>query len=332
VSYNEVSTYVAASVLLELERPVQQQARELGVDDFFPGEIDRYRYKGHLWAVPHSGGVQVIPFNADLFAAVSVRHPTATWTWDEYLDVARRLTLAEGEAPRYGTTTGSWQSWVFTNGGRIVDDASRRCLLGSAEAIEALQFWQDLTWKHQVAPPPAALQAQSADAMMRSGRLAMNVGPVRAGVGQLAQGSPFRLEIARHPRKRSGKAQGVSNGAGVSKDTKTPALAVAFAFFYSHDGQTIRLQAGRSIVPARRSVSRTPAYMDQVLPRDQNQFFIDLKESGEWLPYPEVIVPNFTEFNRIVNEETGALRDNRRAAPEVALSLVTRLDALLATS
>jgi multiple sugar transport system substrate-binding protein len=332
VSYNEVGTYVAASGLLELERTVQQRAKELGVEDFFPGEIDRYRYKGHLWAIPHSGGVQAIPFHGELFASAGVGRPAATWTWEEYLDAARRLTQPAADPPRYGSTTGSWQSWVFTNGGRIVDDAGRRCLLGSAEAMEGLQFWQDLTWKHQVAPPAAALQAQNAEAMMRAGRLAMQVGLVRADVGRLVQGGAIRVDVARHPRKRASKAQGVTNAAGVSKATKAPALALAFAFFYSGDGQTMRLQAGRSIVPARRSVARTPAYLDQVLPREQNQLFVDLKEAGDWLPYPEVIVPNYTEFNRIVTEETTTLRDNTRAAPQVARNLVTRLDALLAAA
>ncbi|MBI3972838.1 MAG: sugar ABC transporter substrate-binding protein [Chloroflexi bacterium] len=330
VGYNEVSTYVAANGLLDLERTVQQRAKELGVDDFFPGEIDRYRYKGHLWAIPHSGGVQVIPYNADLLASASIRPPGPAWTWDEYLDAAKRLTQpgADGVA-RYGSTTGSWQSWVYTNGGRIVDDAGRRCLLASTEAIDALQFWQDLTWKHQVAPPPEALRAQNAESMMRAGRLAMNVGLVRADVGRLVQGAAFKVEAARHPRKKTARAQGVSNAAGVSKATKAPALAVAFAFFYSGEGQLVRLDAGRSIVPARRSVARSPVYLDKVLPREQNQLFVSLKEGGDWLPYPEVIVPNFTEFNRIVNEEIGALRDNRRTAADVARSLATRLDAHL---
>lgn len=141
-------------------------------------------------------GVMLLYYNRSLFEAAGVELPPAdaaqAWTWDEFLDVAKRLTkdrsgndatspdFDPNNIDTYGVAFpqwwGGWLPLVLSNGGNVVSEDGTEFLLNQSEAVEALQAMQDLIYVHHVAPSPAQTQAlPAADIMMQSGRVAMSI-------------------------------------------------------------------------------------------------------------------------------------------------------------
>ncbi|MBB2911570.1 multiple sugar transport system substrate-binding protein [Streptosporangium becharense] len=100
----------------------------------------------------------------------------SAWTWDQLVQNAYKLTVDQnGRHPdesgfdakqirQFGvsisfTYAAAWYGLLRGNGGDFADEAGRKCLLDSPEAIEVFQNLQDLVYKHRVAPGPGQLAA-----------------------------------------------------------------------------------------------------------------------------------------------------------------------------
>ena len=157
----------------------------LGAADYFlePQETERATVNGKwfgigsCWVAPH------LYYNTDLLAAAGVEppssDPTQAWTWDEFLEAGRLLTIdSEGRHPgeegfdidnvaQWGV---SWPTYfialsaaIYSNGGYTygTDYTSG---WGMPESIEAIQRVADLQLVHQIAPVPAAFEQMGMDA------------------------------------------------------------------------------------------------------------------------------------------------------------------------
>ena len=103
---------------------------------------------------------------------------TATgWDWSRFLDFARRFTQRDGSGriTQHGfvLTTGlrgGYGQWICTNGADLFDREYTRCTLDDPRAVDALQFMQDLIYRHGVAPDP---QTQSQTQALRDAQTAL---------------------------------------------------------------------------------------------------------------------------------------------------------------
>ena len=113
-------------------------------------------------------------YSKDVFDAAGLEYPPASpkdaWTWDEFVDVCKKLTLdANGKTPydedfdpenivRYGINIGfwwpTWGSFVESNGGKLVD--GEQFAMNQPAATEALQKLADLALVEHVMPLPTA--------------------------------------------------------------------------------------------------------------------------------------------------------------------------------
>jgi sn-glycerol 3-phosphate transport system substrate-binding protein len=130
-----------------------------------------------LVAVPFNRSTPIAFANGRILAEAGVAPPR---TWDELVEVARRLTVhrADGEV-RWGFEVPiSWWYWVAMvgqAGGRLVDPDGRVSLGGDA-GEKAIRFWQRLVHDERVMRPPPGrdYQAwQSTNESFLQGRIAM---------------------------------------------------------------------------------------------------------------------------------------------------------------
>jgi sn-glycerol 3-phosphate transport system substrate-binding protein len=130
-----------------------------------------------LWAVPFNRSTPIVFANA---RALEDERASIPRTWEELVDVARRLTrrTAGGEV-RWGFEVPiSWWYWVAMvgqAGGKLVE-SDGRISLGGAAGVRALRFWQRLVREeHVMRPPPGRdYQAwQSTNESFLQGRVAM---------------------------------------------------------------------------------------------------------------------------------------------------------------
>lgn len=77
------------------------------------GDVLSYAsYNGVTYGYPFRSTVEGIWYNKDLFDEAGIPYPDGSWTWDEYKEIAQKLTKGTGSGKVYGTYThvfnGQW--------------------------------------------------------------------------------------------------------------------------------------------------------------------------------------------------------------------------------
>ncbi|HEV8638110.1 MAG TPA: sugar ABC transporter substrate-binding protein [Chloroflexota bacterium] len=120
--------------------------------DFAPKRLAEL--EGKLYGVPvHIPVVFGLIQNKKLFDAAGAKLLTAGSTWDDLATAAKAL---HKPPERYAITapTGFLTQMIWSNGGKLLSDDDKKCLLDSAEAIEAVTREVDWVVKEKVSMAP----------------------------------------------------------------------------------------------------------------------------------------------------------------------------------
>ncbi|MCL6553899.1 MAG: extracellular solute-binding protein [Firmicutes bacterium] len=127
--------WAVQGLVAELDQFVGRDRYDL--TDFFPTQREFTKLQGRRYALPMAQYPQLLAYNSSLFDQAGVPPPPGwgdrTWTWAQYLRVARSLTAAGdpaqarwGSGNAWGGTTGTWpaSSGVTGSTGRPARAAS----------------------------------------------------------------------------------------------------------------------------------------------------------------------------------------------------------------
>lgn len=78
----------------------------------YNGLIEQISSDGEVYALPFRNDIWLTYYNKDLFDAAGVEYPTNDMTFDEYQELAKRLTSGEGNDKVYGNFFHTWWSTV----------------------------------------------------------------------------------------------------------------------------------------------------------------------------------------------------------------------------
>lgn len=240
----DVHSYSSKGQVISLNDFVSKDGLDLKVRYGETGGLTTaYSMDGNLYAMPDRGGALILYYNKDMFDAASVSYPTKDWTWVEFLDATQKLTVREGDAvTQYGFAAGGWWPWwmsfIYMNGGAVLD-ASGQPVVNSPETVEAIQFYNDLVYKYQVAPSPedyANLGTNSPDPLFAQGKVAMSTTGFW-GIGGLKDAT-FNWDIAPLFKNKKNATVVFGSGLAISKDCKNPEAAwKLIEFLTSEEGQ-----------------------------------------------------------------------------------------------
>jgi multiple sugar transport system substrate-binding protein len=151
---------------------------ELNLDRFFPNVLAIHqREDGAIYNLPNDFTPMVIYYNPQTFEKAGVAVPAEGWTWDDLLSTAQQLTIDKNgknaldpafdkdNVAQWGFRVRKdafeWIYRVWQNGGDVIspDGTTATGYLDSPQAIEAIQFQQDLVLKYHVAPEPSTLDS-----------------------------------------------------------------------------------------------------------------------------------------------------------------------------
>jgi len=110
-------------------------------DDFFPSLLILTSRDNVVYGVPFALSVAEVFYHSDLFLQAGLDPNQSPRTWEEFLTVARLLHLRLGI---YGATFALDDPWIFetavrSNGGAILSDDRKTCVLDSDIAVKTLQ-------------------------------------------------------------------------------------------------------------------------------------------------------------------------------------------------
>jgi multiple sugar transport system substrate-binding protein len=321
-----VVDYVQRKQVLDLQPMVARE--KLDLSDFFPKGLDQYRLKNGLWGFPRDFPNRELTYNVTAFQKDGVPRPNSDWkkndwTWDVFLEAARRLQKPDGS--QFGFNTGQsfrqWAVWVWSNGGEVIDESKLVCTLDQAPAVEALQFLQDLIQKHRVWP-----EALPAGVNFNGGGVAIQEN-APAGLGNIRQGvgDKFVWDAVMHPRGKNGKYVAAGGGAGwaVHGQTKAPDAAWALLKFVTSPEQQIQLCQAGGTIGSRRSVMTNACFKQT--PPEHVQLFID----GSDYLHVDVRVAGWSDVEKVFVEELKSLWSGQKPAQQVAADIKRQVDPIL---
>lgn len=253
--------YEMAKKGILLEITPYMESSKINTKDYFPWLFDALKTKldGKLYAFPMSWGADALAYNKDLFDKAGLAYPDDSWTWDDFVKTAQKLTVKkEGRVIQYGTALPFDHVVLLSFGARRFNDNLTRCLLDSPEAKRAFQFLVDLGSKYKVIPSLAAIpkgeQYQTAMEMFMTGKVAMYI-TTTSQLEALGKIKGFSWDVGPIPRfgqiKRTG-SPGINTMAIYSK-TKHPKEAWEFVkFVCGPDGQKL---LGKNCIPAHKAIA-----------------------------------------------------------------------------
>ena len=286
--------FAAKGALLDLE-PHLRRDREFNLADFYPGLLELCRYRGQLYSLPRYASVYALFYNRDLFDQAGISYPDASWTWDTYLQAARKLTVRSDNPARarYGCAIDFWGAriypWVWANGGRLIDLGTMTCTADSPAAQEALQFLVDLRRKWEVAPEIDQSDHRITKELFKAGRVAMFMSGAW-DVQVLKSATTLNWDVAPLPKRKVRATLLGTENYGISARTRHPEAAWQLMRFLLSP-QTQALMGTRlEKQPSRRSVAEGP-YLKQ--PSGYNRrVFVDAVSYG-------LMAPNIPEWDRV---------------------------------
>ncbi len=236
--------------------------------DFFPEVMKRFTVGGNLYAIPRdTAPFACVYYNKALFDKAGIPYPTDDWTWSQFLDIAKKLTLFDGKgrATQYGFYGWAWKNFIYGNGGALVDnvDDPTKTLIDSPKSIEGLQFYVDLINKYRVMPTPVALanSGMGVDMMFEIGQLAMFLSGVWE-TPSFRTTKDLRWDVAMFPKNDKGIRGFGTGGTGYailkSSKHKQEAWEIIKALT-GPEGQTELAKTGLA-QPARIAISEGPAF------------------------------------------------------------------------
>lgn len=217
-------------------------------------------YDGVNYGVPVNYTPMMMYYNKDLFSAAGLDPEAPPTTWDEFAQMVPKLTVDEngdGKPEQYAialadhTTVPILPSLLWGTGGSIVSEDGSTSTLGSAESVQAMQFWVDLMREQKASP--VGLSGADADKLFQTEKAAIEiVGPwMTSGFDEAGLNYGLAAPFA-GPSDDAVLADVVSMGlpAGID-DAKKSAAYTFFAYWNSKEGQTT--WAGNSGFPPTRA-------------------------------------------------------------------------------
>ena len=78
----------------------------------YNGTAEDLQIDGSSYTLPYRSDWYVLYYNKDLFDKANVPYPGNDMTWDEYEELARKMTSGEGNDKIYGTHNHNWMALV----------------------------------------------------------------------------------------------------------------------------------------------------------------------------------------------------------------------------
>jgi multiple sugar transport system substrate-binding protein len=255
-------------------------AKSTNASDIAPSLLQYGAYQGQTYFIPSAWNNIMINYNRALFKAAGVDLPKPGWTWNDFRETAKKLTIKDpaGNVKQYGYEVPNQfffvQPWFYSNGTSIVNADWTASNMLDPKVSETLQFLHDLIHVDKVSPIPGK---NMLDNQFMAGQIAM----ISRGhwIVQNAIKAKLDMDVAIPPAKANDTTVIGLTAYGIAATTKNKALAEALLTeLTSPETQKEEGELGGA-VPSRKSVAESPAFLkfpasaflyDQTLPHTQS--------------------------------------------------------------
>jgi sn-glycerol 3-phosphate transport system substrate-binding protein len=158
----DMYTLIDEGVVVPFDELVKTPADRAWMSSFYPGFMKNSQTGGKTWGIPFQRSTIVMYWNKELFKQAGLDPNRPPQNWAELVEYGKKLTQrdAAGKVSTWGVQIPSsgfpyWLFQAFTtqNGVELMNTEGTQTYFDKPEVVEALQYWVDLSRKHQIHPP-----------------------------------------------------------------------------------------------------------------------------------------------------------------------------------
>lgn len=184
---------------------------------FYPAFLRNGEINGHNWGVPFQRSTVVLYTNKAAFSEAGLDPEKAPASWAEHTAFAQKLTKREGDrTTRWGTQIPSsgfpywlYQALAAEAGVELANADGTKVAFDSPGAVEALQYWVDLSARYKV-HAPGVVQWGTTPADFLAGKAAM-IWTTTGNLSHIRANAKFPFGVAMLP---AGTRRGTPTGGG----------------------------------------------------------------------------------------------------------------------
>lgn len=170
---NEAYRYMSNDILLDLTDKIEKS--EVLEMDKFPEDLrEMYQFEDKTYAVPKDMDTVAIWYNKDMFDEAQIPYPDGNWTWDEFYEIAEKLTKDDGSQFGFAASTvneqDTWMNIIYSMGGCVLTD-DWKSGFDDPNTIKAMEFVDKCV--KNVMPPAATMSETGTDVLFSSQKVAM---------------------------------------------------------------------------------------------------------------------------------------------------------------
>ncbi|HEY6582012.1 MAG TPA: sugar ABC transporter substrate-binding protein [Rubrobacter sp.] len=300
VTYTDFGFYAASNVLIDLSEYLPSDFSNV----FTEGLRAAVEFEGAPYGVPHHTDVSAIVYNKDLFQAAGIGalpdRLEDAWSWDEFLDVSRRLRDAQtGNRTAFGMNwqlAGAfrWLNWLYAAGGSLYNSDATRTTVDSPEARKTLDMFK--TWfEEDLCPDNTSLKGSYVDLIFPAQTIAMIsagsflVPTLEADITRFEYGTTYLPQDVGMSTDLGG------NAVVATQQTEKPELAAKFLEFLVNQKNMKRFCEATNLLPTRNDLVEQK--LDYEIRPDIMPVFVDQSTTITPAYTRAVTVPDFTQVN-----------------------------------
>ena len=247
---------------------------DLANENFFPKAIEAMEYKGKIYAIPRDVSNLVVYYNKDLFDSKNVRYPDKNTTFQEFLEIAKKIT-----SPQEGIFGVSFEEeplfylpYLMSEGGGILSDDLLTNILNSEESLRGINFYADLRTKHHVAPTKSESASATMAQMFLQGKIGMHISG-RWLVPKYRETAEFDWDVTQFPKGTKGSIVPLdASGWAISSKSNHKDEAIRLIKYLSSKESLENFSSSGLVVPARIDAANSKNFLDDKKPKNAKVF------------------------------------------------------------
>jgi multiple sugar transport system substrate-binding protein len=288
-----VKPFAANKIAADMEKlAAKDKASQALLKDVYPAMLDLGRVKSipGQYMLPWALDVLLMYYNKTMFQQAGVEFPKPTWTMDDLIAAAKRLTK-EADTPsqsQYGLTL-SWTAWseyvpwMRGYGGDFVSDDGKKQLIDAAGSIDGIDAMASLVTKHKVAPPIGTDFGGNAFQLGKVGMMFSirnTTVAIRKNVG-----ANFDWDVELRPAFPKKRVTGMGTaGEGVSTQTKYPDEAWQVVKYTVSPPAQKTYATSYGSIPVLQSMRNDPSWRNLPAPPANADAFVKAADYGTLPP------------------------------------------------
>ncbi|MDP4097271.1 sugar ABC transporter substrate-binding protein [Paenibacillus sp. P96] len=309
----EYRAFQKRGVLLDLTDRFQA---DLSVDEFIPSAANIMQIDGNIYGVSSCTVSPVLYYNKDIFDKAGIAYPPGdpakAWTWEQFRDTAKQLTIKNGDkVTQYGAfgleAFANTTAEILSNNGTLFNEDGTKMTINTPQTKQVLQSVLDLRLVDGASPTAKTLESigMKPAQMLQTGKVAMMIDGSWALQELATMGFP--VGVAALPKFERAVTQGQAHLHSVAANTKHPEEAWELVKFLSSEEYQIGLVKEGLWMPNRTALYTEEGiakwYNDKVHPEGFKELVPFFKDA-EAHPF-SLIRQN--KVNDIITEETDKL-------------------------